>query len=591
MIGRLKEWLRCCWPGLVVGLVIVGLYHPMLRDVPVLDDPSQINYVRTLNSWSDCFRLDSVGWFRPFKNLVFYLTVDEHGGVFYTKLVCLLLFLMNIQLMYALLLLLFSSKKSAALGTALFALNPTMVSSVQFLSASNNQISFGFYLLFLYLSFLYINREGCRAGLVQCRVLFFGSLCALVLSLSSYEAAITCAGAFLILSVARVGWRSALRGRSGLVFSAAVALTLAYLLVRSGASANDSFNSPSLPPSASAVDLILRAPYYTWEHLLLWLDPWGRGGVLLDDDPRGLVWQGLLTWLVLSMIVVLSLWALATRLRMLSTGILLFLGAMLPLSNYLGLANGPICNYYLLFPSLGLVIWLTALLRLMLNMKSTSLRWLFGLVSACFLFGYATETYARVFAWRSPIGLEVLTLENYPKNYYHLTNNALRAVDNGDYEIAESMLNDVLRMAPWHWWAADRLAYLYECQDQPERAIAYLKSYHLSSERYIWKTHLRLGEIYVRLGRYQEANELLPRLLKVETPAVDVGRLYLQVAVPCLITYGREADAYAVLMSIEEDCQSNEGWSRLRISLLKTLGYDAFGRLIEPSVDSEGIYL
>ena len=86
MIGRLKEWLRCCWPGLVVGLVIVGLYHPMLRDVPVLDDPSQINYVRTLNSWSDCFRLDSVGWFRPFKNLVFYLTVDEHGGVFYTKL-------------------------------------------------------------------------------------------------------------------------------------------------------------------------------------------------------------------------------------------------------------------------------------------------------------------------------------------------------------------------------------------------------------------------------------------------------------------------------------------------------------------------
>jgi len=180
-------------------------------------------------------------------------------------------------------------------------------------------------------------------------------------------------------------------------------------------------------------------------------------------------------------------------------------------------------------------------------------------------------------------------LENYPENYYHLTSDALKALETGDYHLAESMLNDVLRIAPWHWLAADCLAYLYECQAQPERAIAYLKSYHLSSERYIWKTHLRLGEIYVRLGRFEEANELLPRLLEVQTPPEDVGRLYLQVVVPCLIAYGQEAEAYGVLMSIEEDCQPNEGWSLLRISLLKALGYDASGRLMGPSVDSEGI--
>jgi hypothetical protein len=109
---------------------VFGLYAKMWgHNEPILDDPIQIAHVQTLGHWWECFQLDALNWFRPFKNLIFYMTLSEDGSIHLTQICSLLLFVCNSIACYTLLKNIFESSLCRIAGTAIFCLHPSMVSS------------------------------------------------------------------------------------------------------------------------------------------------------------------------------------------------------------------------------------------------------------------------------------------------------------------------------------------------------------------------------------------------------------------------------------------------------------------------------
>ena len=551
--------LSCIGMLLLIGVVML-MYFPMLKHDAILDDPSQIVYVQTFEGWTDCLLLDDVGWFRPFKNVVFYFTIGEAGEVYTTKLVCLLLFIINVCLLFYLLIVIFESRLWALLGCALFALNPTMVSSVQFLSASNNQICLGFILVYLSLSLRYVDETSSFFG--RSSVLCF-ALFALALAMGSYEVGVVSLGMFCVLSIVLLGVRDVYRGRSLIVLLSSCCITIGYLFIRFQAGAGDRFYSPSLPPDVSTLELILRAPYYAWRHFLLWAIPWGRGGVFIDDNPAALYLTGFLGWGLLVLVTLAAFYLFVTRFKCVAAGILLFLGGMVPLANFLGLANGPICNYYLLIPGIGLVVAICGTGRLLFEHRGQFVRALSVVLLLCALGALGLETIGRVKDWKSDLSLRDFTLHNYPDNYYQLTDRGMDRMSEGQTEVGTQMLERALEIAPWYPLAADNLAYAYEASGETGRALELLEQFHANRSYRPWRTLMRQGEILVQHERYEEANTILRELLKRKPLPGEECRFYLALAVPCMLAYGRNEEVLRVLELIEEQCGETVAWKAL----------------------------
>ena len=575
---------------LLLLATVLSLYAKMWgHNEPVLDDPTQIAYVQSLNHWWECFQLDSMNWFRPFKNLVFYTTLSKTGGIQLTQISCLLLFLCNIVACHALLRKVFDKSLYRIIGTALFCLNPTMVSSVQFLSACNNQIGLLFLLLYLRFSLTFTEPKDSECSQTSRTYLIF-SLSSLFLCLLSYEASVTSVGILFILLLGLRGLEGLTSPSARICLVASLLVTLSYFLIRFLAGAKNYFTSPSLPPDSSAIDLILRAPYYTWQHFTMWLWPWGQGGVLIHDNPANHFISGAISWCILLILVLSFLYGLFTRYRLAAAGALIFLGSMLPLSNYLGFANGPICNYYLLLPSLGLTLLATELLRLSCSTLNKSTRILIYLFLACYLTGYALETRMRVEFWSSDPKLRELSLKNYPNNYIHLRDEAIVLLKKDEEKKGRALIKKALQQAPWEATTASILASYYQARQRPEDALLWLEEYHSQVNKAPWKTQMRKGEILYQLQRYHEANELLPILLEAKLTNEDSCRLYFNLAVPCLIQQGQITQALHLLNSLELYSYEKNKWSKRKAYLLDichSLQQQAPGDIAEATTNNE----
>lgn len=556
---------------LTLGLLLVvifGLYAKMLGyNEPILDDPVQIAYVATLEHWWECFQLDSMDWFRPFKNLVFYMTLGEDGSIHRTQIFCLLLFGVNIVAFYTLLRRIFGKSLYGIVGTAIFCLNPTMVSSVQLLSACNNQISLLFLLLYLQFGLKFTNTNEHPSSRTSNQCLAICLIC-LFLSLIGYEASVTSIGILCILFIALRGIEGLKSSKERICLAGSFLVTGCYFGIRSLAGAKNYFTSPSLPPDSSQMDLILRAPYYTWQHFVMWLWPWGHGGALMHDDPSNRLVSGTISWCILLILVIALIYGLFTRYRLIAGGILIFLGSMLPLSNYLGLANGPICNYYLLLPSVGLAVLATELLRLSFNTQNRYIRIFILVFVAIYLTGYALETRMRVEYWSSNTKLRELSLKNYPNNYVHLRDEAIVLLKKDDERNGRLLIETALQQAPWEATTADILAYYYQARGRPEDALRWLEEYHTMVGAEPWLTQMRKGEILFEMKRYEAAYNLLPTLLQDTLTDEQTCRLYFNLAVPCLIGYGREDQAHQLLISLEIPPYLENKWSKRKAELL-----------------------
>jgi hypothetical protein len=328
--------------ALVCLLAWPGMTAPML-----LDDNDQIHYVGKFDSWKDCLKPDAYGLFRPIKNIIFYGM--EGRPVFQWHVLGLSLYLAAIPVIYLFLRRLFQSPLWAFVAVALWATSPTQVSTVIWLSCAN--ISLAVLLACACLYFHDVAQAGSdRFGtstLLACLLLFFSQTC--------YETAVAVPGLCILIDI--IQRRSPFTKKSMLRYGLLTAVTAIYLFLRYSFGSKLSLHTASFIPDSPGWQLSISAPWFLWKHFSMWLMPLGRieilGTYLWGSSAS--IWELAAAWIWLLSIIGLSFYC-WRRQPWITCGLLWFLATSFPSSNFIPLGTGPIADYYVVFPGLGLAI-------------------------------------------------------------------------------------------------------------------------------------------------------------------------------------------------------------------------------------------
>lgn len=330
---------------------IVALALLALDAEPVLDDRHQLHHVAGFRSLLAPLGLDCFQLWRPAKNLLF-LAIRQAGlpaghvaaacaGV--ASFLALLCWLRRAGL----------AAPWAAGAAAVWALSPTQVSSLAWLSAVNIQAMVVFALVTLL----------CWRGDAGRTTRAWG-LASFAAALLSYEAAVTLPVLWLLCAWHRDpdGFRWPRAARQVLPLAALVA---GYLAVRHLLSGMSQAGQDLISRDVTALRLSASSAWIGWDHLSLWLWPFGRQGVLGSfhwPQEGGWVWKLLLCWTGLAGLAAAA-WCTRRRRPLISLGLAWFLIAFLPTSNLVPIRCGPFADYFLVWPAVGLALASAELVR------------------------------------------------------------------------------------------------------------------------------------------------------------------------------------------------------------------------------------
>lgn len=325
------------------------------------DDGQELVFVRGIPSIGALFKADAFGLFRPVKNLLFRLFVAMSPlGVKSCRLVGIAIGVASFFPVLALCRRVFGNEWKATLAVTIWILSPTLVSSTAWMSGVNIQLMAAFSAL----SLVYHDAAWDSYSFNPKRIVIAGLF--LFLALVSYESAIALVPLLFLfdfyLRPNRIRSRSAWMSYGTYATVAAVYLLLRHVF-RASTMVNGSFTE------LERWQLVVSSPYFTWQHFESWFWPFGHFSVL------GSYQWGQAPWPVLGGCVVffsgILLFAIATRKRLptLSFCILFSLVAFAPVSNCLGLKNGPYGDYYMTLPSIGLAAGFVEVLDILLSSK------------------------------------------------------------------------------------------------------------------------------------------------------------------------------------------------------------------------------
>lgn len=419
-------------------LVLLGaVYWPTLSYGPVVDDPPQIEWVRSFDGISEVFGTDAGGFFRPVKNIAFYLFARD-GDLFDLRVASLLIFASFGTACY-LFALRFLKFEWALLTALLVVLHPAQVASVAFPSAINNIFSGVFILLFCGVAIDFL-KGACGFHMAVPLLLVFAAL-----ALLGYELAVV----IVPLSVLFAFYfrESAPFQRSVSLIVISLIMVAAYLVIRSNENAISEQIHMMIPPSASRFELFCSAPYYTLKHLWMAVCPLGQGGILIADDPRGGLSGELPFWVLLGILLLAAVWWVERKRSLVALGLLFFVFAMAPLSNWLPLRNGPIANYYLLLPLCGLALAVGALFEMWSSRRRS---WLCLLAWAGLLVLLALGASYRASWWHSQYSIYELTVRNHPDNWVAWSNWGVALGVRGENDFALEAFERSSDLADWY---------------------------------------------------------------------------------------------------------------------------------------------
>lgn len=340
--------LEALLPALLVFIVICiswpGMSAPLL-----LDDKDQLLYVRNFASWKDSFGPDCYGLFRPLKNFIFYFYKD--ASVFHWHVFTLGGYLLAALAVYGLFRRIFGAPVWAFVGALLWAGCPTQVSTAVWMSAVNLSLAVLFSCGCLVAYDFWRTRPGRNVGwmLLVVSLLFLAQV--------SYETAIAvpafCVLIDLFCKRPLFSWASFAR------YGILGGVTLFYLVLRTKVSSVTSVENLNFgfSPDLQAWQLSFSAPWFLWKHFSMWMVPLGR-----IEFCSTYIWgkSASMTELVAAWVFLLGLLVVAgwlwKRLPVVTIGILWFLAASFPPSNLIPIWSGPIEDYYLVFPGMGLAI-------------------------------------------------------------------------------------------------------------------------------------------------------------------------------------------------------------------------------------------
>lgn len=448
-----KKWEVFALVGLML-LVVLAVF-PGLRAALFLDDYDEIERLSSLSKWSDIWHGDCYGYFRPVKNAIFLVMQPGANhptlGYHLFGLCCYFSGLAGVHLLVRSL----SGSRWFALGCcAIWALAPTQVSTILWLSAANISLSVGFLCSALY---FYDRARGGAEGCGKLPVLWLFLAVAFGFAAQiSYETTVALAPLALALDWYR--GRKLISREGSVAIGVLCIFTAGYLLLRayygcrlSMVAENHAF-SPGIRPWQVAIS----APWFLWQHLLMWLFPVGRieflGSYIWMKSASPLVLA--LAWVGLSALIA-SAFLLHKRFPLASFGIAWFLIALFPSGNFIPVNCGPIADYYVVIPSIGLALAITDFARILIDYfrpGDRSLRICAASGLALLILprmGYVAFSFAWASVWSVPVELWLRILNTRPFQFEVRNMAAHELLEHGRISESRELANRSVEEASW----------------------------------------------------------------------------------------------------------------------------------------------
>lgn len=433
---------------------MAALYSQSIDCPPLQDDAAEFALVRRYGGAWDWFGTDCYGFFRPVKNLLFsVLGCAAPSSPRAWHLASISLFAICIILAERYFRILFNGSPWSAAAAAIWALAPTQVSSVNLLSCIN------LFVLAAGVLGCLIAYEGARrcGSRVDPRRLLLSAAC-LFIALLSYESAVVTL-ALVALHDAFVDGRR-FRARTTFVYYGSLALvTAGYLALRFLLGGRNAIPNENIAP-VSALKLSLSSGYFFLEHLMLFLWPFGKQGILgtFDLSSPAMPLAAAVSWIVIASVAALA-WGLRRRTPVPVFALAWFLIAFAPLSNVVPFYNGPFADYYLIIPSLGPAFALAALAKwawdVCARRRETGGRLpapglVLLLVLSAWWLAVLRQTAGWIPVWNSEEELLRRALQARPDAFTVRALLARLASQDGRLEEAESLARQAMSQAPWH---------------------------------------------------------------------------------------------------------------------------------------------
>lgn len=432
---------------LTVLILLLGIaYAGQSGGETMFDDDHQLIHVSAFGSVADTFSVDFLGFFRPVKNLVFYTWVQLLPDQYpLWRLTAVAAFLGLIPIAYQFFGLFWKKQPYLQLlSTALWACAPAMTTVVSWISSTNILIGgYGFFLYFLWY-------EKARAGEAEGKTMTayswkFASLLMLALACLSYEAAVT--APFLLVLKDFVLHQDRLKEKRCRIHYGLSCFVLAlYLLLRKVHGGVATFDIATTIPSDSDFWVSLSSGWMYLFHAIRWVWPFGHQGILIMFNPEN---HKLLVIAAALVVLAIGLTALYFRRRQpeVFLGVGWYAMALFPMANVIPLRNGPIADYYLFLPGIGLAFLLSFLAKTLYESRHS---WTGPALGAGWagLLGLTTILWTP--HWKSQRALAERTEAWQPDNFVILESLAKVELEDKNFTRAESYLDRGLALAPWY---------------------------------------------------------------------------------------------------------------------------------------------
>ena len=525
---------------LAFSVVCFALYNSPLS---LFDDDLQVNYIKNI-SFFKLFLNDSFGFFRPVKNLLFYIfMLDKPWGLHFARIFTFVVAFLTYLTVSELLNKICKSKFVGNIGGAFWLLAPTMLATIAWLSCSN--------IMIMVLSgtsciLLYIKQKECD---FKYKKYYLIAVCLLLfINLISYEGGVALIPMIFALDFflypdsfkTKKLWKTYLY----LLLPCLLYFLILYYVNHSEKLDYDSlgFNNNNIDSRVTNLQLYFSSAWFAIYHIVQWFVPTNSQyimGYYAWGDVQ--VYKIILCW---GIIVALSVYAFVNRKkhREISLAVSWILLGIVPMSNLLAFRNGPYGDYYMAYSSLGIALLISVLC------KTTSINQICKYAISLLLVGYMLYLYPVTLRWVAAWQYPIIMLQNtrtvFPKqidlcfaevNWYIQNGQrdlAKQALDlaiksgvedvrfavayklwlNGKYSEAYDFLKEDEKTRKSTSWTLYFCGYLQdECLNNDDLAIEYYKKSILMSSRKdgtCLNSMNQLAIIYAEQGKVESALEI-----------------------------------------------------------------------------------
>jgi tetratricopeptide (TPR) repeat protein len=482
-------------PVLLLAAVVLAAFQQVFKSPFAFDDSSSIAQVHQFASWKQVWGPDAFKFFRPVKNLFFYLVEQAGGETTRYHWVNLAAYYLAACGVFGLTLRLSGNVLASFAAGAIWAISPSGGTVAVWASCFNINVAAAS------MAFCATAYDIMRSGTSRHPALP-GAVAAffLLLGLLSYETAIATAPLLVLIDSFR--GRKIFSKKSMVFYAGIAAIVVAWLVCRqmNGVPSVRPQN-PSLAPGMPSWQLTASAPYFLWSHLLMWAFPSGRletfGSYLWDRSVPAAILP--FCWILLIGFICLIV-RFGKRAPLLAFGATWFLVAAFPSGNFIPLKNTPYADYYVPIPAIGLCLMVAAILRTAFERLREP-----GVSRPAM--GAAVATILAIAGWRLA-QLPVLT-------------DWLSA-----WEIPPRVMARTAAARPHQFFAQAVMAYdiAFAEDKKPEEILTLVESSALEAEKDmpdLGIIHAALGEVARCRGQHEQAIALFEKALVSRHPGND----------------------------------------------------------------------